>query len=164
MSRKAPLVAIGGYCLMPNHIHLLLREIVDGGISKFMHKVGTGYTMYFNILHQRVGNLFVKPFRSKHIGDDTYLQHASSYLHLNPAELFEAGWKHGVVTNMHALETRIREYRYSSLPDFYGSDRPESAILDQEFIETLALRPLRDMLSDAHEYYADSVDMIEKLR
>src|SRR5579859_6476622 len=70
LPRKANLVAIGAYCLMGNHFHLLLQEKVPNGISKFMHKVGTGYTKYFNLKNDRIGNLFVKPFRSKHIHDD----------------------------------------------------------------------------------------------
>ena len=41
--------AIGAYCLMPNHFHLLVRETTEGGISAFMHRFSTAYTMYFNI-------------------------------------------------------------------------------------------------------------------
>src|SRR3989344_2776781 len=53
-----PLVEIVAYCLMPNHFHLLIREVEEGGISKFMQKVTTGYTMYFNKRHDRSGSLF----------------------------------------------------------------------------------------------------------
>ena len=55
--RGKPLVAIGAYCLMPNHFHLLACEITKGGISKFMQKMTTGYTMYFNQKQKRVGPL-----------------------------------------------------------------------------------------------------------
>src|SRR3989344_1270124 len=53
LERTEPIVAIGAYCLMPNHFHLLIKESVEGGISRFMHRVGTSYTMYFNIKRKR---------------------------------------------------------------------------------------------------------------
>src|SRR3989344_6748269 len=56
--RGKRLVAIGAFCLMPNHFHLVLKEIVEGGITSFMRKMGTAYTLYFNARHGRGGNLF----------------------------------------------------------------------------------------------------------
>ena len=64
LPRGKRLVAIGAFCLMPNHFVLVLKEIVDGGITAFMRKVGTAYTMYFNARHGRKGNLFLGPFQS----------------------------------------------------------------------------------------------------
>ena len=52
------LVDVLAFCFMPNHIHLLLRQIRDGGITKFMSKVGTGYAVYFNKKYQRKGYVF----------------------------------------------------------------------------------------------------------
>jgi len=53
---REPLVTIHGFCLMKNHYHLLVEEIEEGGISKFMQKIGTGYTMYFNKKYERTGD------------------------------------------------------------------------------------------------------------
>jgi len=64
------LVSIGAYCLMPNHFHLLVREEVEGGVSKFMLKLQTAYSMYFNIKNDRSGSLFQGPFKAEHIGED----------------------------------------------------------------------------------------------
>lgn len=156
LSRGTPLVSIGAYCLMPNHFHLLLQEITDGGISTFMQKVGTSFSMYFNVSRQRVGNVFIKPFRSKHIDDDMYLQHVMQYIHFNPAELFEREWKLGYVRNMLSLEQKLKTYQYSSLPDYEGTKRPENSILDKDAVSIFDKRPaLRDMLIEAAEYYAD---------
>ena len=130
LDRGKPLVSIIAYCLMPNHYHLVLREVTEGGITRFMHKVGTMYTMYFNAKNERIGGLFVKPFRSKHIDDDSYLQRLVPYVHLNPAELFEPGWKDGRVVDRPGLSTKLKNYRYSSLPEYDGSQRLESRILD----------------------------------
>src|SRR5271169_2304061 len=78
--RGKKLVAIGAFCLMPNHFHLVLKETMDGGITAFMRKIGTAYTLYFNTRHERMGNLFFKPFRSRHISNDRYFQHLISYV------------------------------------------------------------------------------------
>ncbi len=105
--RTQTLVNVGAYCLMPNHFHLLLQEKSDAGIAKFMQKLGIAYAMYFNIRHHRSGNLFVKPFRSRHVADDRYFQRVLQYIHCNPAELYERGWKSGAVKDITLLQKRL---------------------------------------------------------
>lgn len=157
MDRTNPLVAIGAYSLMKNHFHLLLKEMSAGGISKFMRTLGIAYAMYFNIKNERVGNLFVKPFRSKHVDDDRYFKYVTQYIHLNPMDIFEPGWKKGKIKNLKELEKNLRNYRYSSLQDYCGVDRPEKNILDQETIEWLKneLPPLKEIVPEAIEYYKE---------
>jgi len=140
---------------MPNHFHLLLKESVDGGISLFMQKLGTSFAMYYNVRYAHVGNVFVKPFRSKHVGDDAYLQKVAQYIHLNPAELYEPGWKKGVVHNLNALQKRISAYRYSSISDHLGKTRLENAIVDLDAIPIVATPPLRVIVEEAAAYYAE---------
>jgi putative transposase len=154
--RKDTLVAIGAYALMPNHFHLLLKEKSENGIARFMQKLGTAYTMYFNIRNERVGNLFVKPFRSKHVEDDRYFKYVAQYIHLNPIELFAPKWKTGAVTNLESVEKQLKEYPYSSFQDYSSISRPET-ILDPESIELLSddLPPLKKVLSEAREYYRE---------
>jgi len=158
LPREGPLVAIGAWCLMNNHFHLLLQEKTKNGISKFMHKVGTGYTKYFNLKHERTGNLFVKPFRSKHIADDRYFKHAVNYVHLNPAEIFEKGWKQGIVKDIRTLEEKLVVYPYSSLHDYsVATPRIERTLLDIGAAELIGynLPPVEEMLADAEAYYAE---------
>lgn len=153
-----PLVAILAYCLMPNHYHLILHEIVEGGITRFMQKVGTLYTMYFNARNERIGSLFVKPFRSKHIDDDSYLRKVVQYVHLNPAELFEPGWKEGIVRNLPLLQNKLEMYRFSSLPDYLNPNaRLESNIIDHTLARNLMgdTHSLSSVLDDTQRYYAD---------
>src|SRR3989344_1856011 len=57
VDRGTPIVSIGAWCLMTNHFHLLIKQEVDGGITKFMRKLGVGYSMFFNIKYQRKGAL-----------------------------------------------------------------------------------------------------------
>lgn len=77
------LVEIIAYCLNGNHYHLILKQVSDEGISRFMQKVGTGYTMYFNQKYKRTGSLFGGRFKSKHIDTDAYLNYVGVYVNLN---------------------------------------------------------------------------------
>src|SRR3989344_7978889 len=60
------LVDIGAYCLMPNHFHILIREKDNNGISTFMKKLSTAYSMYFNNKYKRSGALFEGRFKAQH--------------------------------------------------------------------------------------------------
>ena len=140
---------------MPNHFHLLLKEIAEGGIVQFMQRLGTAYTMYFNKKNSRTGNLFMKPFRSRHVYDDRYFQRVISYIHCNPAERFEHGWKKGVVRNMGKLEHQLRTYRYSSFPDYAGEKRVIAAILSSDGFDVYDSKQPLKILEEARAYYAD---------
>lgn len=77
------LVSVIAHCANPNHFHLLLRQEAEKGIEKFMHKVGTGYTKYFNNKYKRSGALFQGVFKSIHVDTNEYLLHLSAYINLN---------------------------------------------------------------------------------
>src|SRR3990167_6525008 len=78
------LVEIICYTLMPNHIHLILKQIEDNGISIFMSKFADSYAKYFNTKHKRVGPLFQGQFKAKLIESDEQLVHTNRYIVLNP--------------------------------------------------------------------------------
>ena len=162
LPRRQNIVAVGAYCLMKNHPHLILQEVKEGGTTNFMRKLGTAYTMYFDKKYDRIGNLMVKPLRSKHIGDDRYLCRVVQYVHLNPAELFEPGWKEGKVIDTAALERRLCDYTFSSSPDYFGKERPERAILDKEVYNLLRddLPKIRDTIMEAALYHAEIEDSL----
>lgn len=81
---KTPsLVEIVCYCLNPNHFHILLRQVVDKGVSEFMKRVGGGYTKYFNNKYHRSGVLFQGQFQAVHVASNQYLLHLSAYINLN---------------------------------------------------------------------------------
>lgn len=81
-SRK--IVEIICYCFMPNHFHLMLKQIKEGGISEFMRKIGNSYAKYFNTRHSRIGPLFQGEFKAVLVESDEQLAHLSRYIHLNP--------------------------------------------------------------------------------
>ena len=77
------LVDFVAYCLNANHYHFLLMQTADRGVEKFMHRLSTGYTMYFNEKEKRNGSLFQGRFKAVHIDSNEYLLHLSAYVNLN---------------------------------------------------------------------------------
>jgi putative transposase len=126
---RQPLVSILAFSLMSNHYHLVLKEITDNGISKFMHKLGTGYSVYFNLRNDRSGALFQGTFKAKHAHDDRYLTYLFEYIHLNPVrENLEAGAY--VAENLISV---VLENPFTSLRVYAGKEkgRIAEAILNQ---------------------------------
>lgn len=100
------IVDIVCYCLMPNHFHLLIKQIKDNGIVNFIRLVSNGYTRYFNTRHERIGPLLQGPYKAVMVESDEQLIHISRYIHLNPYA---------------ALLTKdLNSYPWSSYPDYLG--------------------------------------------
>ncbi|MDP2922405.1 MAG: transposase [Candidatus Omnitrophota bacterium] len=83
-SEKEKLVTIIAYCLMPTHLHLILKQLKQNGISIFMSNILNSYTRYFNTKHKRKGPLWEARFKSVLVEKDEYLSHLTRYIHLNP--------------------------------------------------------------------------------
>lgn len=81
--KSEPLVAIIAFCINPNHFHFILKQLVDGGIAKFLQKFQGGYTYYFNQRHERSGSLFQGTFKSKLIDSDDYFRKIFAYTNQN---------------------------------------------------------------------------------
>lgn len=127
--RGQPIVEIGAYCLMPNHFHLLVREPTGEGISKFMLKLLTGYSYYFNTKNKRKGRLFESSFQSKHVDSDEYLKYLFAYIHLNPLKFYIPNWREGGVTDEFKALAYLSSYPYSSFSEYVGKNRDERHIL-----------------------------------
>jgi len=78
-----PLVAIVVYCFNPNHFHFVLKQLVDGGIAKFMQKLQGGYTYYFNVKNSRSGSLFQGTFKSQLMNSENYFNKILGYTNKN---------------------------------------------------------------------------------
>ena len=117
--KRKLLVEILVFCLMPNHFHLILRQLADNGISLFMQKLG-GYVYYFNLKYERVGPLFQGKFKAIQIENENYLLHLSRYQHLNPAGLIESDWKEGGIGDWKKVSHFLESYRWSSYLDYVG--------------------------------------------
>ena len=131
LDKGKPLVSIGAWCLMPNHFHILIRQEVDGGITKFMRKLSIGYSMFFNIKYQRQGALFGGLFKSKCIkNDDNYMRQLFAYIHLNPLELQFPNWEKEINKYSKDMKEFLETYRYSSYQDYLNINRAEKNIIN----------------------------------
>ena len=116
------MVEILAWCFMPNHYHFILSQKTDKGISKFMHRLGTGYTMYLNRKYEGSGHVFQGTFKAKLIDDNEYLQHLTRYIHLNPMDMHDKEWKEYGAKNLESSKEFLLKYKWSSLPDYLDTE------------------------------------------
>ncbi|MBR0159785.1 MAG: transposase [Oscillospiraceae bacterium] len=109
------------YCLMPNHIHLLIKEGTED-LGQAFRRIGASFVYWYNLKYDRTGHLFQDRYKSEAVEDDAYLLTVIRYIHRNPVK---AG-----------LCQEPEEYRYSSLADYESNPLIDSApifgMLDRE--------------------------------
>ncbi len=133
LKREQAIVDVGCFCLMPNHFHLLVREKKENGISVFIKKILTAYSMYFNKKYDRTGNLFEGPFRATHVDNDSYLKYLFAYIHLNPIKIINKNWLEKGIKKMVKEKDFVYNYRYSSCREYLKEkSRSESRIINKE--------------------------------
>jgi len=136
-SESSKLVNFVCYCLNPNHYHFILEQVSENGIEKFMHRLGTGYTKYFNNKHKRSGSLFQNIFKSSHVDSNEYLLHSSTYVNLND--------------RVHKIDEGLswsswNEYIGSSLSDFCKKDIILGQFNNRDEYKIFAESSLEDIL------------------
>ena len=143
--RKRFGVTVYAYCLMSNHVHLLL-ETGSEPLSKFMQGLQQSYTQYFNRKHHKVGHLFQGRYRAIVCEKDEYLLTLVRYIHLNPIRA--------------KLVQRLDDYPYSGHPEYCGV-RASEALETSRVLNMLGgsqsyQRFIQEGLRDGHreEYYA----------
>ncbi len=116
------------YACMTNHFHFLIEQLLDGGITQFMHRLSTSYTRFFNRKYKRTGALFEARYKAKLVHNDAYLSVVASYIHRNPLEL-------PGIKNLHDL-TR---YPWSSYSHYCGNS--QDLLIDDEIFWDLFCAP-----------------------
>ena len=114
------LVNILAFCLMPNHYHLLLRPLVDKGMSLFMKKLNGGYVKYFNNKYERTGTLFERRYKSILVNNESHFIHLPYYIHFNPLDLIAPEWRKGKLRNYQKALDFLNSYRWCSHSDYMG--------------------------------------------
>ena len=109
------------YCLMGNHVHLLMREGKES-LEQVFKRIGGRFVYWYNIKYQRVGHLFQDRFKSEPVEKDAYLLTVIRYIHQNPVK---AG-----------LCVRPEEYPYSSWREYLT----QPWLADVEVTDTLIER------------------------
>ncbi len=125
-----PLVKILSYGLMPNHFHLLLKQITENGISKFMSRVGNSLTKYINTRHKTSGRIFQGAYQAKLISDEKYFQYVDTYVQVfNIFELYSGGLERAMKEFDKAFEF-VLEYPFCSLGESF--DKRKLNIVDRD--------------------------------
>lgn len=134
------LTEIYAFCLMPNHFHLLTRQLSEKGISNFIHKLSVGYSMYFNKKYERVGGLFQGTFKAVRLENQSHFLYIPHYIHLNPLDLIEPDWRENQIKNFNKAIDFLESYRWSSYLDYIGKKNFPS-IIQKDFLSDLFVTP-----------------------
>jgi putative transposase len=110
------------FCLMPNHYHLIIRQLDEGGITLFMKKLGNSYVGYFNEKHKRkgLGSLFQGQFKAVLVESNDQFLNLASYVFANPAGILDPEWKKKGVSDFGRTVDFLNSYRWSSYLDSIG--------------------------------------------
>ena len=132
------------WCLMGNHVHLLLKE-GNETLEQVFKRIGGRFVYWYNVKYQRVGHLFQDRFKSEPVDSDAYLLTVIRYIHQNPVK---AG-----------LCERPEDYPYSSWKEYLS----QAELADVSFTETLIDR---EELLAFHKQLGNEncLDIAEKLR
>ena len=143
IKERNKLVEIFKWSLMPNHYHLLLYELVDGGIVEFVKRVGNAFTKYFNIRQdgKRSGYLFQDHAKIVPVITDRHFLYIPFYLDINPLELFYPERRSIPKHLSNKAIDFLKNYEWSSFKDYYGNSRHSSVINKELFYETFDKKP-----------------------
>ncbi len=109
-------VELTSFCLMPNHFHLIVKEIEENGIARYMQRVLNSYTKYYNVKYNKSGHLLQGPYKAVHVENNNQLLYLSAYIHRNPREIKK--WAN-----------KECDYLWSSYQDFINKNRFEGLIV-----------------------------------
>jgi len=141
------------FALMPNHIHLQIKQKTTYGIVKLMKRLITAYVMYFNKKYKRVGSLFQNRYKAALIETDERLLHLSRYIHLNPAKI---------------VHKKVNFKEFTSYP-YYLGQKHASWMKPQEilgYFRSAQRKDLKDILSYqsfVEDYKVSSVELLGSL-
>lgn len=145
---REPLVKVVCYILMPNHLHLLLKEIRERGISTFMKKLGQSMTNHFNLKYKTRGSIFQGAYKSRTIRTDEYLRYVTAYIMAkNTFELFPDGFE-TAIRNFERAWQFATAYPFGSLGDYIA--KRDFPILDKDLVGEIFKDP-RELKSFARE-------------
>ncbi len=149
---RKELIDLMCWCLMQNHYHLILRQKIANGITKFMRRIGTGYTMYINAKYEHSGHIFQGPFKAKPVNNNEYLQHLTRYIHLNPLDIHDSNWKEDGAKNAESSKKFVLKYKWSSLHNYLNTNTGNLILLTsptyKEFLFTNEPSVYKDFLWD----------------
>ena len=154
IKKRKTIVAIHAFALMPNHYHLLLSQLHEQGITRFLHKIGTGYAMYFNEKNERSGRLFQGTFKAVQVEREAHMTHLPFYIHANPLDLKFPEWREQKMRDPAEAIKFLEEYRWSSFPDYIGKKNFPS-VIDRGL--------LSDMFGHPEKFHAHTLSALKEM-
>jgi len=146
-SKNEQQVNIYSYCLMPNHFHFVLKEIIENGIKNFTGNLQNSYAKYINTKMKRTGSLFQEMFKAVRIDSDEQLLHTVRYVHLNPLTSY-------LVKDF----DQLIKYPWSSLNDYI------TGINSTPFLDTSLIHSFYKSSGDLLAFTKDQADFQNKLK
>jgi len=129
-------VELHAYCLMPNHFHLLVKQISKNGMSKLINVVSSQYSLYFNNKYEREGTIWQGTYKAVLVKTEEQYVHLSRYIHINPSSL-----------------SRLEEYPYSSYSTYIGQKKRSTWFKTADILHYFLSQK-----KDAGEAYRDFVE------
>lgn len=133
-----PLVQIIAYCIMPTHIHFMLKQLRDNGISIFMKHSLDSFTRYYNLKNKRKGPLWESRFKNILVESDEQLLHLTRYIHLNPVSA-------GLIDD-------AEEWSYSSYNEYLDRVLPRDRICVWNDLIDMSPKQYRQFVNDRKAY------------
>jgi putative transposase len=154
-------VALHAWALMKNHYHLVLSELVEGGLTLFLRKL-SGYARYFNDRHERKGALLQGRTKKVLIKDERHFLYILHYTHLNPLDYLPGAetWRErdkGVLPGVSLMLRYLETYRWSSYRDYLGI-RNFPSVIDRGPFDL----PPREYAASLRVYLSDRVDGLDE--
>ncbi|QFT90784.1 Transposase IS200 like protein [Bacillus sp. THAF10] len=151
-------VELYGYCLMDNHVHLLVKE-TEESISDFMKRVSSSYVYWYNAKYKRCGHLFQGRFYSESVEDAKYFVTALRYIHQNPlkAGLVRSVWD-SKWTSVHEYVRKRRIVDIDKGLRLFSPDRKVALTRYSDFME----RENDDQCLEVHERVTLSDDEVRE--
>ena len=133
--KQEKLVNIVAFALVGNHFHLLLQELIQGGVAHFMQRLGISMAKRFNERYKERGSLFQGGYRGKLVSEDDYFRYVSVYVQVkNAFDMHPKGY-HWACKHFDEAYDWASMYPYSSLGDYVGIlERP---IVEKEFLSSI---------------------------
>lgn len=141
-------VEVMAYCLMPNHFHLLVRQLIDDGLTSYFRHLANSYSHYINVKYKRSGPLFAGRFKSVHVESDEQLLHLSRYIHLNPV--------------VSGVASDLNEYQWSSYENYAGDYKDLFVSPDTILSSFKSKEDYKQFVQD-QESYAKELEKIKHL-
>lgn len=136
---RVPIVSILAFTIAPNHFHLLLKEVTEKGVSKFMHRISMGYSKFINEKYDESGSLFQGRYKSRRIDNDEDFRNLAVYIMIkNPFELYRGGLKNACREFDQAYVQTLQN-PLTSLGEYTGNSN--FGILDHDLLHELSEEP-----------------------